>query len=86
MPSVQKGEPLRVGCAGVGEWVGDGNAEDARGRIYWSEGVSPSNVLPPGAGDLSDSPTAGGRGFRKGNGAFDAGFSGLGLEWAGVAP
>ena len=53
MPSVQKGDPSRMGRALAGERVDDTNPKDARRRMYWSEGNLPSNILPPEAGDLN---------------------------------
>ena len=53
MPSVQKGDPSRMGRAAVGERADDTNAKDARRRMYWSKGILPSNILPPEAGVLN---------------------------------
>ena len=72
MPSVQM-ERLAIECpAAVG------------GRLYWSEGVSPSNALPPEAGDLNRT-TAGGVGSRVDQ-PVGVEFSGLASGWPGFAP
>ena len=58
-PTAGGGDQLRAGRARVRERVDDGNGKGTRKRIYWSEGILPSNVLPPEAGDLNPSPLRG---------------------------